>query len=666
MHLKNRILLLICMMTWISLIISGFSFFFLYRTAIEEIKMRLVETVESQARMIEIITDFEAAHGTSFAPESLRSAIISRVHTAHNKYEQAGLTMEFAIAERNGDWISYLLRHRHSGLEDHLTPVSFYSDRVVPMQQALLGKSGVTMAEDYRGKMVLAAYEPLNTLNLGLVAQVDLSEIRAPFLRTGLNSSIFALLVLGIGAALFFKLGNPLIDKINQQNSLLLDANQSLKREISERIDLQKKLEKAKEELEMRVSARTAELSIANKQLMIEMDERREAEQELKRNETLLRKIVDGILEPLIMLDQNLTVMMMNQAAIEYYQLENKRNIIGATCHFELMNSAEVCQGCNVMQAMHAGKKITQERKGIMNPDRTEKVVAYPILEGDGSISSIIIRVSDITEQKLIERQIIQKEKLSSLDTIVSSIAHEINNPNNFILFNIPILRDYLDEMLPIIAAYASDKPDFELCNLSYHEFTEDIAKLITNIENGSQRINSFIANLRGYINNTGESSREAVELTSTIDNVYSICRSNFSNNLKSFSKNIQDDLPELYAQPYAIEQILINFLINACHATDKEDSWVKLDVAANEERSQIVISVSDNGHGMDEKTLSKVFDPFYTTKSTEGGTGLGLYVSHLLARKMGGEIFAESRQGEGSKFILKLPLRGPHRNGEK
>lgn len=625
--------------------------------------MGLVETVQSQARIIETITEFDAFNSTTFEPGSSRGATLARIYTAHNKYEQAGLTMEFTIAERNGDWISYLLKHRSGGLEDYLMPVSFYSDHAVPMQQALLGNSGVTVAEDYRGKMVLAAYEPLKQLNLGIVAQIDLSEVRAPFIRTGLYSSIFAVLVIGIGATLFVRVGNPLIDKINQQNSMLLQANQSLKREINERINFQKALEKAHGELEMRVSTRTADLSIANEQLKIEMEERKEVEQELKRNETLLKKIFDGILDPLILLDRKMSVMMMNQAAVDYYQVEDQKDVVGKTCHFELMNNAEICQGCNVMQAMQLGHKITHERKGIMNPDLTEKVVAYPIFGNDGSVTSTIVRVSDITDKKIIERQIIQKEKLASLGIIISSIAHEINNPNNFISFNIPVLRDFLDAMLPIIAAHACDKSDFELCNLPYHEFAEEISNLINNIENGSSRINSFISNLRGYIHDTGESSRIAVELMKTVDNVTSICRREISKSVKSFTKNIQNDLPELYAPPYAIEQILINFLINACHAMDKENSWVRLDIATNEERNQIMISVSDNGYGMDEKTLSKVFDPFYTTKSKEEGTGLGLFVSHRLAQQMGGEINVESRLSEGSKFILVLPVRGPHRN---
>lgn len=102
----------------------------------------------------------------------------------------------------------------------------------------------------------------------------------------------------------------------------------------------------------------------------------------------------------------------------------------------------------------------------------------------------------------------------------------------------------------------------------------------------------------------------------------------------------------------------MINFLINACHAADKDDAWIQLDVTVeNEAQHQLCIAVSDNGQGMDEKTQTKIFDPFFSTKSPEGGTGLGLFVCHTLARRMDGHIDVFSQPGQGSRFVLVLPI---------
>ena len=389
-----------------------------------------------------------------------------------------------------------------------------------------------------------------------------------------------------------------------------------------------------------------------------EIHERKEVERELKRNETMLKEVFDGILDPLILVDKHMTIMMMNRAGVEYYKAVNQQDVIGKTCHRELMGESDVCQGCTVSLAISSGRHISSERKGLMDPDRLENVVAYPIMEEDGSVASIITRISDITDKKLFERQLIKREKLASLGVMVSSMAHEINNPNSFISFNIPILRDYVHEMLPMIGAYANGKPEFELCNLTYPEFEQDITRLLLNIENGSKRISSVISNLREYSHDKSDTCRIWVDLTYVIGSVLSIIQSKISQSVKSFINNVPEKLPSIFVQPYAIEQILINFLINASQAVDKDDSWIKLEVTINGgDPKHVFIAVSDNGHGMDEKTQSKIFDPFFTTKSPQDGTGLGLFVSHTLAERMAGHIEVESEPGKGSKFVLILPI---------
>ena len=267
--------------------------------------------------------------------------------------------------------------------------------------------------------------------------------------------------------------------------------------------------------------------------------------------------------------------------------------------------------------------------------------------------------VTDITEKRLFERQIIQKEKMASLGVLVSSIAHEINNPNNFVSFNIPILKDYIEEIIPIMDEYADKHPDFEICNLTYPEFRQDIFKLIANIENGSDRISFFVSNLRRFSQDEHKKPMAWVDLKVVIESVHSICHSKIKSSVKSFVKYIPPDLPQIYTEPYALEQILLNLLVNAAQAANKHDSWIKLKVIVNNgEQEQIGIEVSDNGCGIDEETQLKMFDPMFTTKSQADGTGLGLYVCLTLVERLDGRIEVESEPGEGSKFRLILPLK--------
>ncbi len=655
---RNRVFLLVSIMALSSLMVAGIAIGTLYRAAIDEEKERLLETVQSQARLIESVARFDAVHNKATIPGGARAATLHQIVEAHQSYEQSGRTMEFTLAERNDDSISFLLRHRHGGLEKQLGTVGFGSHLAEPMRQALLGRSGTLVGIDYRGELVLAAHEPVSVLDAGIVAKIDLSEIRAPFIRAGGLAAFFALLAVVAGATLFFRISNPMVKQIEKQNADLSMANQKLKKEIVERQRAEDRLQKTSNELELRVKERTADLSKSNTLLRQEIDDRKRAEQQLKYNENMLQKVFDGILDPLILVDKDMQIKIMNKACADYYGVADLEGAIGKICYHVLDCKQETRDECQVPNAISRGKNITFERNKPTDPNRFEKIVIYTVEEDGNKIGSAIVRISDITERKLFERQLIQKEKMASLGVLVSSIAHEINNPNNFVSFNIPILRDYVEEIIPIIDKYAAKRQDLEICNLTYSEFRQDIFKLIVNIENGSGRISSFVSNLRKFSQDKYKRVLIWVDLKEIIESVLSICHSKIKSTVKSFIKEIPKDLPKVYTEPYALEQILLNLLVNAAQATDKHDSWIKLKVSVNDERPKhITIEVGDNGCGIDNGAQLKIFDPFYTTKSHVEGSGLGLYVCHTLAERLDGRIDVESEPAKGSIFKLTLPV---------
>lgn len=420
-------------------------------------------------------------------------------------------------------------------------------------------------------------------------------------------------------------------------------------------------LRKLSDELEIRVEKRTAELLESNVLLNKEIDEHKVSKEQLRKSQEMLNEVFDGILDPLIVLDSNMQTKLLNEAALEYYGITSKQEAVGKPCYRVFKQLPKPCDGCEIPLAISNAQNTSFERKSPQDPIRRESVVIYIIKGSNGEPKEFILRIHDITERKMLEKQIIQSEKLASLGVLVSSVAHEINNPNSFVSFNIPILRDYIDNMIPILDAYVASHPEFELCNLTYPEFRQDIFKLLGNIENGSSRISAFVANLQDYSQDKGKMTSIRVELKDVIERVLTICHSKIKKCAKSFVKNFPEEIPPIYTEPFILEQILINFLINACQAQDKEDSWIKINVTIDHgERETIGIEVSDNGCGMDERTQLKIFDPFFTTKSPKEGTGLGLYVSHALAKRLEGRIDIESEPGMGSTFRLILPLRNP------
>lgn len=408
--------------------------------------------------------------------------------------------------------------------------------------------------------------------------------------------------------------------------------------------------------LEERIRERTQELSNANESLRNQIEERRRAEERLQKSYNMLQTVIDGLKDSLILVDQNMHIRMLNRVATDYYGLESSEKAAGLVCS-EASGLVGECEHCKIPQAVLRGAPMTFERQCPMDPDRIEEVSIYPVAGECKQHSDAIIRITDITEHKRFERQLIQSEKMASLGVLVSSIAHEINNPNNFIFFNIPIMREYLMELVHIADEYAEKHPGLELFHMSYDEFRRDVFKLVDNIEHGSKRISSFVANLREFSLENGNRSKEWLDLHSVVEKVVTICRSQIKKRVKTFEVNIPEGLPPIYADVYSIEQILLNLLINAVQAADKKESRITLTATGRKSwQDHTTIIVSDNGSGMDKKTVKKIFDPFFTTKTAADGTGLGLYVSHNLIQGLGGRIEVESEPGKGSTFTVILP----------
>lgn len=227
MSARKRVILLICIMIVVTLVIEIITISMLYNTALNEQRARLVETARSQARLIEAVARFDRRYNADY-PEGAHKATLSQIIDAHENYEGFGETGEFTLSKREGDKIVFLLSHRHY---DRLNPkpVPLDSELAEPMRMALAGKSGTIVGLDYRGEMVLAAHEPVEELEWGIVAKVDLSEIRAPFIKTIAISLVIGLVMIIAGSVIFIGITNPLIQKLSDTVKRLQEALDNIK-----------------------------------------------------------------------------------------------------------------------------------------------------------------------------------------------------------------------------------------------------------------------------------------------------------------------------------------------------------------------------------------------------------------------------------------------------
>ena len=207
---------LFLIMATAALLVSAISIFSLYDTAIEQHRLRLAETTKSQARLIEAVAQYDSLGNEDNDPVLARQATLEQVAAAHAEFEGFGLSGEFVLARRDQNQIHFVLSRRHLQ-SNSLHSIPLNGDWAEPMRLALSGESGVVTGLDYRGVEVLAAYEPISILDLGLVAKMDISEIRQPFIVAGILAFGITLLVIFIASRLFFRLSRPIEHTLDQQ-----------------------------------------------------------------------------------------------------------------------------------------------------------------------------------------------------------------------------------------------------------------------------------------------------------------------------------------------------------------------------------------------------------------------------------------------------------------
>ncbi len=394
---------------------------------------------------------------------------------------------------------------------------------------------------------------------------------------------------------------------------------------------------------------------IATCHIFQDISDQRRAQEYIRNSKTMLQAVFDGIQDPLIMVDREMMVRMINRAAKTYYNIDTYNDMIGKGCD-ALFPGHSHCESCRIPGLVASGQSATFERPGIFGENRLERVAVYPLCQSAGGLDGAIIQISDITETKNLERKLFRSDKLASLGLLASGVAHEINNPNGFITFNLPILRNYISAVMTHVTSGDPLSEERSWFGMSFDAFYADLFQLIDNMEHGAQRISKIVASMNtlAQAKTVGSSIRQC-RLAQLLEQVETLCSGELKRVGQRLTMDYPADIPDLMLDAGALEQVLINLLMNAAQATDKSDAWIRLTVEPPDGNSLTII-VQDNGCGMDETVRQKIFDPFFTTKAPGSGTGLGMAICHNLVTSMGGTIQVESTVGQGSKFRIELP----------
>lgn len=275
-----------------------------------------------------------------------------------------------------------------------------------------------------------------------------------------------------------------------------------------------------------------------------------------------------------------------------------------------------------------------------------------------------VISFMDITERKqaeeqvrLQQQQLIQADKMATLGILVSGIAHEINNPLNFILLNAKIALRVWNEITPILQEYFETKGDFVLAGMPYTKARERIGQLISGISEGAARIEKIVTGLKNFSRTDQGELNQVLDINSVVESALVIVNDLIKKSTNYFSTDYGKDLPVIRGNYQKLEQVIINLLTNSCQALASKEKKITVSTAWDRQAESIRIIIADEGEGIPAENLKHVLDPFFTTKRDSGGTGLGLSISYNIIRNHGGDLHLTSEPGKGTTAEITLPL---------
>lgn len=339
-----------------------------------------------------------------------------------------------------------------------------------------------------------------------------------------------------------------------------------------------------------------------------------------------------AVLDMLIFVDMEDTIIRFNDAVPQFFQMDSKE-LYGQKFSRILFHD----QDCEKKSPLVQSFKTRQTAYCQMNikNDRICELYSYPVFNEKSEMYGVIVYIKDVTEKVHTEAQLIHSGKLAAIGEMAAGVAHELNSPLTAILGNSQLLMRQFEQGTPS------------------HQLLHDI-------KNCGDRCKNIIRNLLTFSRQDQFTLQES-SVNYAVEQVLSLIGYQIERqNIKIVSR-LQADLPSVEGSVQQIEQVVINFLLNAKDALaeiEREEKQIEIEtnIRVVDGIEWVYLSVSDNGVGIKEKNLTTIFNPFFTTKESIKGNGLGLSVSLGIAKMHGGKIDVVSAEGKGSCFTLLLP----------
>lgn len=271
-----------------------------------------------------------------------------------------------------------------------------------------------------------------------------------------------------------------------------------------------------------------------------------------------------------------------------------------------------------------------------------------------------------VAQLKETQGQLVHNEKMASLGQLTAGIAHEINNPINFVYNGIDTLKISLDDLMEIVKKYneldsANGNKEKIIQEakelkeqLGFEDLTQDIEDLVADIKKGAIRTMEIVKGLRIF-SRLDEEERKMASIKEALESTLILLNNKLKGRI-NVKRYYDETMPEILCYPGQLNQVFMNILNNAIQAIPEDRKDGEIIIYTENQVENVIIRIKDNGVGMSEQVKRRIFEPFFTTKPVGVGTGLGLSITFGIIEKHNGQIFVNSEEGKGTEFVIQLP----------
>jgi PAS domain S-box-containing protein len=368
----------------------------------------------------------------------------------------------------------------------------------------------------------------------------------------------------------------------------------------------------------------------------------------------------DAISDPISLLDSDRKVLWCNRSMKDLIGKPFAAILGLGLC--ELIDHPDVAdtQACIFNRMMSSRQR---EDGTFLLDDRWFKITLDPLYDENGTVIGAVHILNDITERRKAEEvakkhhhQLLQADKMISLGILASGMAHEINNPNNSIMLNVSVLQKAWNSIIPVLEEFQKERGHLRVGGMTYEKMKKKMPSIFSGVLESSKKIQRIVNDLKYFSGKDVISLKSQVDMESVVKSAISLTSNMIHKSTRHFKAVYEKNLPNVMANFQNLEQVIINLIQNACQALDNPGNGIFITTTCDRKSREIVTNVKDEGIGIPEKDLKYIMEPFFTSKRSSGGTGLGLYMSSKIISDHGGTIQFFSRLGKGTTVEVRLP----------